>query len=185
MGNKPKLIIFEGAPGAGKSTITRMFREKMKNTSLISESSIPNASPLMSFTYHFNLYDMIYRMGKVNASFILDRCHLSQKVYCDLNHVDFNFNEETEVLNEKINSLCDLYDVYMILLCANASEYEERLKRDKAQYIKHSVDESRKQQTTYKKVFAELETKASVIVLNNAGLKPEQTFNLLKAQIGE
>ena len=180
---KPKLIVFEGAPGVGKSTITRMFREKMKNTSLISESSIPNASPLMSFTYHASLYNMIYDMRKTNASFILDRCHLSQKVYCELGHVDFSFNEETKMLNEKVNLLCKHYDVYFILLCANANEYEERLKRDKAQYIKHSVDESRKQQLTYMQTFAELETDATVIVFNNTGLKPEQTFNLLRAQI--
>ena len=40
MGNRPKLIIVEGANGVGKSTVSNHLREQMTSTNLLSLSGV-------------------------------------------------------------------------------------------------------------------------------------------------
>ena len=53
---KPKLIIVEGAIGSGKSSLAHNLRENMKNTTMLSLSSIGNDDKNNSYMYHANIY---------------------------------------------------------------------------------------------------------------------------------
>ena len=58
---------------------------------------------------------------------------------------------KTDILTNHLDYLSDFYDIYLILLVTTPDELEIRLKRDKTEYVKFSVENSLKQQEEYKK----------------------------------
>ena len=62
------------------------------------------------------------------------------------------------------------------MITSNPSEYERRLgRRDKFEYVKHTVDEALKQQRTYMLLSDELREKhIPVEVINNSGISKKQ-----------
>ena len=91
-------------------------------------------------------------MSKLDTNFILDRCYLSEKVYCNLGYKEYDFKTETEDLNDFLNMVTLFYDVYLIgLVLRDTNLYAKRLKRDKAEFehSKFDIDNSIRQQNEY------------------------------------
>lgn len=174
--SKPKLIIVEGAIGSGKSSLAHNLRENMKNTTMLSLSSIGNDDKNNSYMYHANMLNMIMDSRTFNSNFILCRSFISNEVYNRLGKKDYDNSENFQLLAYKLEVLQYYYDVKVIILTSNPSEYERRLgKRDKFEYVKHTVDEALKQQRTYMLLSDELRKKhIPVEVINNSGISKKQ-----------
>ena len=178
--SKPKLIIVEAAPAGGKSSTTDLLRERMLNTTLFRLSSIGKDDKYNVFSYHTSILMLLYDMKHSQMNCVMDRSFLSQYVYARLGYKSHSFEEETQRLLDRLNTLGLFYDVHLVLLAANKQDYEERLKRDKAQYIEHSVENSIKQQREYMKVFDEINVpNVHKHVINNSGFTAEQTVDTI------
>lgn len=152
MGNRPKLIIVEGSQASGKSTIADFLREQMTSTNLLSLSGVADKTitgATKSEIYHHQVLDMIRNTSKCSLNYILCRSFMSEKVYCNLGIKPYSFQREYDVLVEALNNLTVHYDVYFFVLVADTNAYEERLKRNKGEYVKFSVDNSLRQQEQY------------------------------------
>lgn len=177
---KSQLIIVEGPQGSGKSSISRLLREKMLSTNLISLSGISDkteSGSTKSFHYHAAVLDMLFDCGKSGLNFVFDRSYLSEKVYCNLGYKPYTFQHQTDLLADKLNLLNAYYDIYFIILTTNEETYHERLKRDKAEYMKFSSENSIKQQNEYIDELANLTANYPSIngmVLTTTGKTPEQ-----------
>lgn len=153
---KPKLIIVEGAQGVGKGTVTNMLREKVPYSTLMRLSGIKDKTKETGLKKVFDLRagELKFILNRVESdtNFILDRCHLSEKVYCNLGYKEYDFKQETEDLNDFLNMVTLFYDVYIIgLILNNTRIYAKRLKRDKAEFehSKFNIDNSIRQQNEY------------------------------------
>lgn len=152
MGNKPKLIIIDGSCGVGKSTVCNHLREQMTSTNLLSLSGVADKTitgSTKSEIYHHQVLDMIRNTSKCSLNYILCRSFMSEKVYCNLGIKPYSFQREYDVLVESLQNLTIHYDVYFFVLVADSVAYEERLKRNKGEYVKFSVDNSLRQQEQY------------------------------------
>ena len=153
---KPKLIIVEGAQGVGKGTVTNMLREKVPYSTLMRLSGIKDNSKETGLKKVFDLRSaelkFILNRSESDTNFILDRCYLSEKVYCNLGYKEYDFKKETKTLNEFLNMMTIFYDVYLIgLVLENTNIYAKRLNRDKAvfEHSKFDIDNSIRQQNEY------------------------------------
>ena len=158
MNKKPTVIIVEGMQGVGKGAITTLLRENIPYSTLMRLSGIADKSKETGLEKVFQLrmseLDFIKANANSETTFILDRCHLSEKVYCNLGYKEYDFQQQTNILNEKLNELTEFFNVYIVVLALedNAEEIlKERLKRDKADFphSKFNVENSLRQQTEY------------------------------------
>ena len=144
---KNKLIIIESAPAGGKSTISRLFRENIPNTTLMSLSSIEEDRKETVFLYHSAMLNAILDCNGYGSNFVLDRSFITNQVYSLLGLKDYDYTEEYEWLCDKLKYLSHFYDIHLFILATNKENYEKRInKRDKFQYVKHSAENSMKQQ---------------------------------------
>ena len=107
---KPKLIIVEGAIGSGKSSLAHNLRENMKNTTMLSLSSIGNDDKNNSYMYHANMLNMIMDSRTFNSNFILCRSFISNEVYNRLGKKDYDNSENFQLLAYKLEVLQYYYD---------------------------------------------------------------------------
>ena len=185
---KPKLIIIEGSQGVGKGTITNLLREKIPYSTLMRLSGIKDKSRETGLDKVYKLrreeLKFILNCSRLDTTFILDRCHLSEKVYCNLGYKEYDFKKETQDLNDFLNMMTLLYDVYIIgLILEDTDAYETRLKRDKAifEHSKFNIDNSIRQQDEYIKEINNIKNNYEhikcLLVDNNS--KPEDTLSLI------
>ena len=185
---KPKLIIVEGAQGVGKGTITNLLREKIPYSTLMRLSGIKDKSKETGLPKVYKLRSeelkFILNCSELDTTFVLDRCHLSEKVYCNLGYKEYNFEKETEDLNDFLNMMTLFYDIYVIgLILDDTDAYAERLKRDKAvfEHSKFNIDNSIKQQNEYIKEINNIKNNYEhikcLLVDNNS--KPEDTLSII------
>ena len=153
---KPKLIIVEGAQGVGKGTVTNMLREKVPYSTLMRLSGIKDKSKETGLKKVFDLRNaelkFILNRSESDTNFILDRCYLSEKVYCNLGYKEYDFKKETKTLNAFLNMMTIFYDVYLIgLVLEDTDIYAKRLNRNKAvfEHSKFDIDNSIRQQNEY------------------------------------
>ena len=149
---KPKLIIVEGANGVGKSTVSNHLREQMTSTNLLSLSGVADKTIIgstKSEIYHHQVLDMIRNTSKCSLNYILCRSFMSEKIFSNNGIKPYSFQREYDVLVESLQNLTIHYDVYFFVLVADSVAYEERLKRNKGEYVKFSVDNSLRQQEQY------------------------------------
>lgn len=131
-----KVIIVEGAQGVGKTSVTRLLREKMTYTVLISLTGTPDKTPSGEkkvYIEHYSVLQMIDQCKHSDLNFVLDRSFITEKVYCKLNYTEYDFSS-SNALMEYLNHLGEDYDVYYVTLVANANTLEQRLHRDKPQH---------------------------------------------------
>lgn len=150
--NKPKLIFIEGCQGVGKSTICKELREQLKYTTLLDLSAIKdktNIGERRMWKYHSNLLSMFENSKHTTMNWVCCRSFMSEKIYCNLKYKQYDFKMYYRFLVEQLEYLAKDYDVYFILLTTNSKDLEIRLKRDKAEYVKFSVENSMKQQEQY------------------------------------
>ncbi len=149
-----KIIVVEGAQGAGKTTITDYLRNSVKHTNLyrlsgISDSTITGLEKSKKMYEDLNEY--IKKMENLNINLLFDRTFFSEENYCRLGFKEYSF---TETYNQLLSDFSKLdFDIYYITLyLKDESLFEERLKRDgkvEPAYAKFSAKSSIDQQRTY------------------------------------
>ncbi len=156
-----KIIIVEGAQGAGKTTITDYLRNSIKHTNLyrlsgVSDSSITGLEK--SSKMYYDLLDYMKKMENLDINLLFDRTFFSEENYCRLGKKDYSF---TQVYNDLVDKFSKLdFDIYYITLYLE-DEYlfETRLKRDgkvEPAYAKFSAENSIAQQNEYLKMADEI-----------------------------
>lgn len=153
---KPNLIIVEGAQGVGKGTITNMLREKIPYSTLMRLSGIEDKTKQTGlekvYRMRSNELKFIHDCVDCETTFILDRSHITEKVYCNLGYKEYDFIYEANILNEDLNLLTDKYNVHIIVLVlSDTDKFQDRLKRDKAEveYSRFNISNSIAQQQQY------------------------------------
>lgn len=167
-----KVIIVEGAQGAGKTTITDYLRNVVKHTNLyrlsgVSDSTITGLEK--SSKMYYDLLDYMKKMENLDINLLFDRTFFSEENYCRLGKKEYSF---TEVYNDLVDKFSKLdFDIYYITVyLEDESLFEERLKRDgkvEPDYAKFSGENSVKQQREYLKMAEELKEKYPNIKVYN------------------
>lgn len=159
--SRSKIIIVEGAQGAGKTTITDYLRYTVKHTNLyrlsgVSDSTITGLEK--SKKMYYDLLDYMKKMENLDINLLFDRTFFTEENYCRLGKKEYSF---TEVYNDlmKMFSKLDFDIYYFTLYLEDESLYEERLKRDgkvEPAYAKFSSENSIMQQREYLKMADEI-----------------------------
>ena len=167
-----KIIVVEGAQGAGKTTITDYIRNTLKHTNLyrlsgVSDSTITGLEK--STKMYYDLLEYIEKMENLSINLLFDRTFFSEENYCRLGKKDYSFTEVYNDLVEKFSKLdFDIY--YITLYLEDESLYETRLKREgkvEPAYAKFSAENSIKQQHEYLKMASEMQEKFPNIKVYN------------------
>ena len=183
---KPKLIIVEGSICSGKSSLSKALREQMAHTMLMDLSSIEKDNEPNSYMYHADIMNMIFDIKECHSNFVISRSYISNEIYARLGKKDYANSRNFRILTNKLELLQYWYDVKIVILASNPNEYERRLgKRNKFEYIEHSVEEALKQQKQYLLIADELRNAhMDVRVYNNSGLNKAQLLNLVMTDLG-
>ncbi len=167
-----KIIIVEGAQGAGKTTITDYLRNVIKHTNLyrlsgVSDSSITGLEK--SSKMYYDLLDYIKNLENLDINLLFDRTFFSEENYCRLGKKEYSFTKVYNDLLDKFSKL-DFNIYYLTLYLEDESLYEQRLKREgkvEPAYAKFSAENSIKQQREYLKMAEEISQKYSNIMVYN------------------
>ncbi len=183
-----KLIVIEGAQGAGKTTITDFIRYSLSCTNLYRLSGTRDSSPTgleKSISMYEILLDYIKKLENTSVNLLFDRTFFTEEVYCRLGKKQYSFTEEYNKLLERFSKLdFDIY--YVTLYLDDESKYAERLERSgKAVYesSKFGVENSITQQKEYLKMSKEIEKKYPKIKVIN--INTNRDFEIVKNEIRE
>ncbi|MCF0126883.1 MAG: hypothetical protein HUJ68_14245 [Clostridia bacterium] len=161
---KSKIIVIEGAQGAGKTTYTDYIRHTLAYTNLYRLSGTPDSKKegLKKATDMYNtLLDYIEKLEGTGMNLLFDRTFFSEENYCRLGKKEYSFTEVYEKLLERFSNLN--FDIYYITLYLKDEElYEERLNREgKAVFeaSKFGVENSKSQQKVYLEMSNEIKNK--------------------------
>ena len=181
-----KLIVIEGAQGAGKTTITDFIRYSLSCTNLYRLSGTRDSSPTgleKSISMYEILLDYIKKLENTSVNLLFDRTFFTEEVYCRLGKKQYSFTEEYNKLLERFSKLdFDIY--YVTLYLDDESKYAERLERSgKAVYesSKFGVENSITQQKEYLKMSKEIEEKYPKIKVIN--INTNRDFEIVKNEI--
>jgi adenylate kinase family enzyme len=156
-----KIIIVEGAQGAGKTTITDYIRYAIPHTNLyrlngISDSSITGYEK--SYKMYLNLLNYIKNMENLNINLLFDRTFFTEENYCRLGKKDYSFSEAYYELVKMLDNM-DFEIYYITSYLENESLFETRLLRENKagpEYAKYKAENSIKQQREYLNMSEEL-----------------------------
>ena len=183
-----KLIVIEGAQGAGKTTITDYIRYSLSCTNLYRLSGTRDSSPTgleKSISMYEILLDYIKKLENTSVNLLFDRTFFTEEVYCRLGKKQYSFTEEYNKLLERFSKLdFDIY--YVTLYLDDESKYAERLERSgKAVYesSKFGLENSITQQKEYLKMSKEIEKKYPKIKVIN--INTNRDFEIVKNEIRE
>ncbi len=170
--SKSKLIVVEGAQGAGKTTVTDYLRNTLKHTNLyrlsgISDSTITGLEK--NKTMYYNLLHYMKNMENLDINLLFDRTFFTEENYCRLGKKDYTFTDVYNDLLEKFSTLdFDIY--YITVYLDDESLYEQRLQREgkvEPAYAKFSSQNSIAQQQEYLKMSNEIKNKYPNIKVYN------------------
>ncbi|MBP3502204.1 MAG: hypothetical protein J6K42_01830 [Clostridia bacterium] len=173
-----KIIVVEGAQGAGKTTITDYLRNSIKHTNLYRLSGISDSTKSgleKSKKMYVDLLEYTQKMENLNINLLFDRTFFSEENYCRLGFKEYSFSEVyTELLKQFSKLDFDIY--YITLYLKDESLFEERLKRDgkvEPSYAKFSGQSSVNQQRVYLQMADEIKEKyPNIHVFNIENSKP-------------
>lgn len=159
-----KIIIVEGAQGAGKTTVTDFIRHAMHYTNLYRLSGTADSSKeglKKSIKMYKDLQQYMKTLENCSINLLFDRTFFTEEIYCRLGYKDYDF---TEVYNELVEDLSKMdFEIYYITLyLENEKTFEERLDRkDKGtpDYAKYAAEKSIEQQREYLKMADEIKEK--------------------------
>lgn len=167
-----KLIVVEGAQGAGKTTVTDYLRHALSYTNLYRLSGTSDSSKegkKKSTEMYYDLLEYIKKMENKSINLLFDRTFFTEENYCRLGKKDYTF---TDVYNNLLEEFSKLdFDIYYITLyLKDIEQYKTRLDRkEKAtfKYSKFDVENSIKQQEEYLKMAKEIKEKYPTIKVVN------------------
>ena len=159
-----KIIIIEGAQGAGKTTITDFLRYSIKYTNLYRLTGTADSSKegkRKATIMYKNLLAYMKTLENLNVNLLFDRTFFSEEVYGRLGYKDYSFTDVYEELLEELNSL-DFEIYYITLYLKDEALFAKRIKREgKAvpEYAKFKAENSINQQRAYLKIAEEVKEK--------------------------
>ena len=184
---KDVIIIVEGPQGAGKTTVTNFLREQMSSTDLYRLAGIKDKTE----TGHMKIkkkYDKLieYMEACEDSNLVFDRTFFSNEIYSRLGYLDYDFSNTFNELLEKLDNI-NTAEIYLIVLyLENEKEFEKRLKREKHQYQKFSIENSLNQQNEYLKLADEVKERTKNInVIKFASDNQKQSKIKLKEIFGD
>ena len=158
-----KLIVIEGAQGAGKTTITDFLRSAVPYTNLYRLSGTSDTS-IEGLKKSKNMYKSLLKYTKElenkQINLLFDRTFFSEENYCRLGFKDYSF---TNVYNELLKDFANLdFDIYYITVyLKDENLFSERLKRDgkcEPSYAKFKAENSINQQHVYLQMCDEIKS---------------------------
>ena len=184
-----KLIVVEGAQGAGKTTYTDYIRYSLSYTNLYRFSGTADSSKTgleKAKKMYETLLDYVKDLENTSINLVFDRTFFSEENYCRLGKKQYSF---TEVYNDLLERFSKLdFDIYYITLyLANENTYKERLERKgKASFAtsKFGVENSISQQRVYLEMAKEIKEKypnINVININTDKLQTEVEQEIRKS----
>ncbi len=171
-----KIIIVEGAQGAGKTTITDYIRHAIPYTNLYRLNGTADSSPTgreKSKKMYFDLVDYIEKMQNMSINLLFDRTFFTEEIYCRLGFKEYTFSDIYKELLDRLSKM-DFEIYYITLYLKNENEFEKRLSRgDKTitKYAKFNKQSSINQQNEYLKLADEIALKypnINVIKIDNS-----------------
>lgn len=159
-----KLIVVEGAQGAGKTTFTDYIRYSLAYTNLYrlyGTSDTTKTGLDKAKRMYENLLEYIKSLENTSINLLFDRTFFTEEVYCRLGKKEYSF---TEVYNNLLEQFSKLdFDIYYITLyLEDENVFSERLNREGKAVFKTSqfgVENSIKQQREYLKIADEIKEK--------------------------
>ena len=186
-----KLIVVEGAQGAGKTTITDFLRYSLSYTNLYRLSGTADSSKTglkKSIEMYENLLDYVQKLENLSINLVFDRTFFTEENYCRLGKKEYSFTEEYNKLLERFSKLdFDIY--YVTLYLEDESLYNERLARSgKATFAtsKFGVENSISQQKVYLEMAEEIKKNyPNIKVINVKSDRPlEEVQKEIREKIG-
>ena len=183
-----KLIVIEGAQGAGKTTYTDFIRYSLSYTNLyrLCGTSDSTKTGLQKATKMYEtLLDYLKNLENTSINLVFDRTFFTEEIYCRLGKKEYSFTEEYEKLLERFSKL-DFEIYYITLYLEDESVFEKRLNREgKAEFknSKFSIENSIKQQKEYLKMAEEIKEKYPNIKVIN--IQTDKDLEEVKKEIRE
>ena len=183
-----KLIVVEGAQGAGKTTITDYLRYSLSYTNLYrlcgtSDSSAEGKKKTEDM--YINLLEYIKKMENKSINLVFDRTFFTEENYCRLGKKDYTFTDVYEKLLEEFSKL-DFEIYYITLYLKDVKKYHTRLDRkDKAAFknSKYEAENSINQQKVYLEMAEEIKKKYPQIQVRN--IANDRDFEETKKELRE
>ena len=181
-----KLIVVEGAQGAGKTTITDFLRYSLSYTNLYRLSGTSDstlAGKKKAEEMYIDLLEYIKKMENKNINLVFDRTFFTEENYCRLGKKAYSF---TDVYNKLLEDFSKLdFDIYYITLyLKNENLYHERLNREGKAIFKESIydaENSINQQRIYLKIAEEIKEKYPNI--NVVNIANDKDLNEVKEEL--
>ena len=186
-----KLIVVEGAQGAGKTTYTDYLRYSLSYTNLYRLCGTYDNS-ISGLKKAKNMYEnlLVYMKSLENTSvnLVFDRTFFTEEIYCRLGKKDYSFTEVYNKLLEDFSKL-DFEIYYITLYVEDESVFSKRLMREgKAKFSNSEFDvqNSVSQQKEYLKMADEIRKNyPNICVLNIKTDRPkEEVEKELRDKIG-
>lgn len=186
-----KLIVVEGAQGAGKTTVTDFLRYSLSYTNLYRLCGTSDSSKegkKKAEEMYINLLEYIKKMENKSINLVFDRTFFTEENYCRLGKKDYTFTDVYEKLLEEFSKL-DFEIYYITLYLEDVEKYNTRLDRkDKAAFknSKFEAENSINQQKVYLEMADDIKKKyPNIRVANIANDRDfEETKKELKDFIG-
>lgn len=187
-----KLIIVEGAQGAGKTTITDFLRYAVKYTNLYrltGTSDSTEEGKRKAAVMYENLLSYIKTLENLSINLLFDRTFFTEEIYCRLGFKEYSFTDVYEKLLEELSKM-DFEIYYITLYLEDEDLFEKRIQREgKAvpDYAKFKAESSINQQRAYLKMAEEVKEKyPNIHVVNIENSRPlEEVEQELKEILGE
>lgn len=183
-----KLIIVEGAQGAGKTTVTDFLRHSLSYTNLYrlsgtSDSSIEGKKK--SEEMYYDLLDYMKKLENKSINLVFDRTFFTEENYCRLGKKEYKFTDIYEKLLKQFSDL-DFEIYYITLYLKDTNQYAKRLDRKEKAVIKYAAFEAEnsiKQQEVYLEMAKEIKEKYPKI--NVINLQNDRDFEETKKELRE
>ena len=186
-----KLIVLEGAQGAGKTTYTDYIRYSLSYTNLYrlcgtSDSTITGLQKAKDM--YNSLLDYVEGLQNKSINLLFDRTFFTEEIYCRLGKKEYSFTEVYNNLLERLSKF-DFEIYYITLYLDDENVFQERLDRDgKAVFgaSKFGVENSINQQKEYLKMADEIKEKyPNINVININTNKPKEDVEKeIRSKIG-
>ena len=183
-----KLIVVEGAQGAGKTTVTDFLRYSLSYTNLYrlcGTSDITKEGKKKAEEMYVNLLEYIKKMENKSINLVFDRTFFTEENYCRLGKKEYVFTDVYEKLLENFSKLdFDIY--YITLYLEDTSNYNIRLNREGKATFKNSkfdAENSIKQQKIYIEMAKEIKNKYPNIKVAN--ISNDKDFEKVKTELKE
>ena len=181
-----KIIIVEGAQGAGKTTVTDFLRYAVKYTNLYRLTGTADSSKegkKKATIMYENLLSYMKTLENLSINLLFDRTFFTEEIYCRLGFKDYSFTDVYEKLLEELSKM-DFEIYYITLYLKDESQFEQRLAREgKAvpEYAKFKAESSINQQREYLKMANEVKEKYPNI--NVVNIENSRDFEDVKKEL--